>query len=115
MRQGQENTFNFLVQKNNKCKKTYQLLLKEAVTGFPSDHLKSLQTSLETSYRNKQNNEASLFEESVRNKMRISGLQQALCIHIFPIAPSLEKTVKKNFFLHNDSFSVTSLLLPTLP
>lgn len=59
MRQGQGNTFNFLVQKNNK--KDINYYFKEAVTGCPSDHLKSPLISLGTSYRNKQNNEMSLF------------------------------------------------------
>lgn len=45
--------------------------------------------------------------------MRISDLQETLCILFPPITSSREQKVKKNIFLHNDSFLVSSLLLQT--
>lgn len=53
MRQVQGDTFNFIAYKNICAKRHTNHHFKRNCDGHLSDHLKSVQSSLETSYRNK--------------------------------------------------------------
>lgn len=83
------------------------------VTGFLSDHLKTLSISLETSYTNKIMKHL-CFKKLSGIKWKSLSYNMLYVFIFFSIVPSLEKVEEKHF-LQKDSFFVSSLFLQTLP
>lgn len=118
MRQGQGNTFNFLLYKNSKCKKTHRLLLKKKWRWASFYDLKSLQIPLKLLIEINKITKI-LFLHVVRDKMRIKReiknfTYNALYVFIYSSLSLLLRRELRKTFLYIMSVSSTTLRLPSL-